>query len=61
MDLVEKLRLLASKNGESLESLGKNSGVGEKAIYRWNRIPPNLATLKKIADYLELPLKDLIQ
>ncbi|MCH8625978.1 XRE family transcriptional regulator [Lactiplantibacillus plantarum] len=51
--LVSNIKQLAYESHQSIEDVGKNSGVGEKAIYRWDRVPPKITTLKKLVNILE--------
>ena len=34
-EMVDKIETLAKANGKTLKEIGKESGVGENAIYRW--------------------------
>ena len=35
-------------------------GVGANAIYRWDKQNPNLASLKKVSNYLNVPIEELL-
>ncbi|WP_234002750.1 helix-turn-helix domain-containing protein [Lactobacillus sp. CBA3605] len=58
--LVNNIKKLALANHLTIEDVGKSSGVGEKVIYRWDRIPPKIATLKKVGDYLGVDYRLLL-
>ncbi|MFO1547566.1 helix-turn-helix transcriptional regulator [Lactiplantibacillus plantarum] len=58
--LVSNIKQLAYESHQSIEDVGKNAGVGEKAIYRWDRVPPKIATLKKVGEYLGVDYRLLL-
>lgn len=51
---------LAKSQGMSLKDVGRESGVGENAIYRWNKVPPKITTLIKVAKVLGVDYKLLL-
>lgn len=57
---IDTIRALGNLRGEDLKKIGKNSGVGENAIYRWEDHEPKISTLKKVADYLNVDYKVLL-
>lgn len=59
-NLVFNIERLAKLQGMTLKDIGKQAGVGENAIYRWNKMPPKIATLKKVADQLKVDYKLLL-
>lgn len=59
-EMVDKIETLAKANGKTLKEIGKESGVGENAIYRWRYQVPRFATLKKVADVLNVDYKVLL-
>ncbi|MCW8089627.1 MULTISPECIES: helix-turn-helix domain-containing protein [Lactobacillus] len=56
-ELVESIRAIGKLQNKTLREIGLESGVGENAIYRWNKNEPRLSTLKKVADYLGVDYK----
>ena len=56
-ELVESIRAIGKLQNKTLREIGRESGVGENAIYRWNKNEPRLSTLKKVADYLGVDYK----
>lgn len=54
--IVDRIRETAKIKGLTLKEVGIKSGVGENAIYRWSDKKPNLETLMKVADLLEVSL-----
>lgn len=59
-DIVSTIDRLAKLQGMSLKEVGKKSGVGENAIFRWNKITPRITTLKKVANFLNIDYKLLL-
>lgn len=45
--LIKNIEALGKMRGENLKQIGKNSGVGENAIYRWDKHEPKLSTITK--------------
>lgn len=58
--LVENIRALAAAKGMTLKDVGKESGVGENSIYRWEKTEPKLSTLRKVAEVLGVDYKILL-
>jgi DNA-binding helix-turn-helix protein len=56
-ELVESIKAIGKLQNKTLREIGLESGVGENAIYRWNKNEPRLSTLKKVADYLGVDYK----
>lgn len=45
----------------TVKKIGKESGVGENAIYRWDKQNPNLSSLKKVSNYLNVSVDELLE
>lgn len=58
--LIKNIEALGKMRGENLKQTGKNSGVGENVIYRWDKHEPKLSTIRKVADYLDVDYKILL-
>ncbi|HIW72414.1 MAG TPA: helix-turn-helix domain-containing protein [Candidatus Levilactobacillus faecigallinarum] len=58
--LVTSIKNLASANGKTLEEVGKATGIGEKSIYRWDKVPPRIVTLKKVGKYFGIDYRLLL-
>lgn len=58
--LIKNIEALGKMRGENLKQIGKNSGVGENAIYRWDKHEPKLSTIRKVAGYLDVDYKILL-
>ena len=60
MTLVEKIRALANKKNMSLPQLEVELGLGNGTISRWRTSSPNTDKLRKIADYFNVSIDDLL-
>lgn len=58
--IVSNIENLAKLQNMSLKDVGRKAGVGENAIYRWDKVPPKISTLKKVADQLKVDYKLLL-
>jgi len=54
MDIVERIKSLADKQGMTLKELALKLGFGENSIYRWNKNKPSLGNVEKVADYFDV-------
>lgn len=58
--LVKTIQQLAKARGKTVKDVAREAGVGENAIYRWNKNEPKISTFKKVADYLGIDYKVLL-
>lgn len=58
--VVEKIKLLATKKGESLASLERNLGLANGSISRWKQNTPSADKLQKVADFLGVTVDYLL-
>lgn len=58
--LLKNIRSAAEVQGMSIRELGRVSGVGENAIFRWDQMPPKIHTLQKVADVLQIDYRLLL-
>lgn len=58
--VASKVKEIAQAKKIPLYQLGRESGVGENAIYRWDKQTPTISTLKKVAKYLDVDYKILL-
>ncbi|MHC5248792.1 helix-turn-helix domain-containing protein [Enterococcus sp. LJL90] len=61
VSVVENIKRIGKGKEMTVKQIGRESGVGENAIYRWDKNYPNLSSLKKVADYLEVPIDKLLE
>lgn len=57
---IELIRAKAQKKGLSLAQLEKRLDIGNGTIGKWKESSPNIATIKKVADFLKISIDDLI-
>lgn len=57
---IDTIEALGKLQGKSLKDIGKESGVGENAIYRWKDHEPKISTLKRVAHCLHVDYKVLL-
>lgn len=41
--------------------INANDSLGENAIYRWDKQNPNLSSLKKVSNYLNISIDELLE
>ncbi|MDK6268394.1 helix-turn-helix transcriptional regulator [Lactobacillus mulieris] len=58
--LLQNVKNIAKENGLSIEQIGLGAGIGEKSIYRWDKVEPKLKTIIKVADFLGIDYKKLL-
>lgn len=51
---------LCQEKGISLSKLERECGIGHATINKWDECSPNLASVKKVADYFEIPVSKLV-
>lgn len=61
VSIVANIKKIASEKNLTIKQIGKESGVGENAIYRWDKQNPNLSSLKKVSNYLDIPIDELLE
>lgn len=61
VSIVANIKKIASEKNLTIKQIGKGSGVGENAIYRWDKQNPNLSSLKKVSNYLDIPIDELLE
>jgi transcriptional regulator with XRE-family HTH domain len=63
MTIGERLKNLRLKTKKTLQEQGEIFGVSLNSVYRWEHdlTVPRKSTLKKMADYYEVPLEWLLQ
>lgn len=55
------IKKIALEKNLTIKQIGKESGVGENAIYRWDKQNPNLSSLKKVSNYLNISIDELLE
>jgi len=60
MNLRDRIRELANKNGMSLPNLESELGFGNGTIVRWDKASPTSEKLTKVADYFNVTVDYLL-
>lgn len=58
--LFEKISNLCKEKGISIARLEEECGLGNATVRRWNVSMPRLDSLQKVANYLGVPVSDLL-
>ena len=58
--LLENIKHLCKKNGETLSSLEKELGFGKGTISRWAKNSPSIENVRKVADHFGVSVDCLI-
>ena len=61
MSIFANIKKIALEKNLTVKKIGKESGVGENAIYRWDKQNPNLSSLKKVSNYLNVSVDELLE
>lgn len=59
--MFNKVAELCKKNSISIAKLEKECGLGNATIRGWKNSSPNLANLKKVADYFNVPIEYFLE
>lgn len=60
MNVLDKVKQLASEKGYSLLALNDKAKLGKNAIYKWKTQQPSTENLKKVADVLGVSVDYLL-
>lgn len=60
MNLLEKVRELAKKQGLSLAEVNDRAGLGTRSIYHWRTQRPSIDKLSAVANVLHVSVNDLL-
>lgn len=58
--IYDNIAKLANEKGISIYKIEQEAGLGNGVIGRWRESSPNIDTLKKVADVLEVPIEELL-
>ena len=58
--IYERVEKLCEAKGISIKSCEASAGIGNGTIGKWKEKTPNIATVKKVADALDVSIMDLI-
>ena len=51
----------AKKNNVSINFLEKKCNLATGSVSKWNSVSPSVKSLKKVADYLGVPIEELLE
>ncbi|MFK5706258.1 helix-turn-helix domain-containing protein [Ligilactobacillus sp. LYQ139] len=54
MNVLDRIKKLAKKQGKSLNQVANELGLGNSTLYRWDTQIPNGEYLSKVADYFHV-------
>ena len=60
MSIVDRLQSIVKERGTTFKQLGRDVGLGNGTIRRWEEQSPRLDKLTKVADYLHVSLDFLV-
>jgi transcriptional regulator with XRE-family HTH domain len=59
--LVDNIRQLCKKNNISLWKLEQKLDIGNGVIARWDIVSPKVSSVKKVADYFNVTIDELLK
>ena len=59
--LIDNVKKYAEKKNLSIAAVERKANIGNGIIGKWERRNPNLGTLKKVAEVLEVPVEELLK
>lgn len=59
--LVKVIQDACAERGISIARLEKECGLGNATIRKWDKSSPKVSSVKKVSDYLEIPLCKLLE
>ena len=60
MDLLDKIKKIASEQGLSLREVNDKAGLGTRSIYHWKNQTPSIEKVTAVANVLHVPVSELI-
>lgn len=60
MNIVQKIEMLASKRGESINSIEQKVGISRGIIRSWEHKQPTADKIVRVADYLDVSIDYLL-
>ena len=59
--IYEKIKSICDERGISQNELENMAGIGHGIVGRWKKTEPNVSTLKKVAEALNVSLTELVE
>lgn len=60
MSIVNNVKALADAKGITLRELGIKLGIGENAVYKWDKSSPKVETIAKVAEFFNVSIDSLV-
>ena len=60
MNLLERVKKIASDQGISLREVNDRAGLGANSIYRWKKQTPSIKGVAAVANVLNVPISELL-
>lgn len=61
MGVYDSICKTAKQKKVSINSIEKETGLAIGSICKWNKVSPTVKNLKKVADYLGVPIEKLLE
>lgn len=59
--MYNKIKTLAKEKGVSINKMEKDLEFGSSTISKWSKSIPSVDKLKKVADYLDVTIDELLE
>ncbi|ANY14223.1 transcriptional regulator [Latilactobacillus curvatus] len=59
--MYSKIKMLAKEQGVSINKMEKDLEFGSSTISKWSKSIPSVDKLKKVADYLDVTIDELLR
>lgn len=59
--IYDRIKALAKEKGITISRMENDLGLSERNTCKWNKSLPRVDTLKRIADYLGVPMEELLK
>ena len=59
--IYDNIKEICNKKNISISALEKKAGIGNGTIGKWRLSEPNIASLSKVADALDIPISKLMK
>lgn len=59
--IYDRIKELAKEKGVTIQQMERDLGLSERNSCKWNDSLPRVSTLKKIADYFNVTIEDLLK
>ncbi len=60
MPIYSNIKEACKKKGISVMKLETELGFARSSIYKWDKHQPSIGKIKKVSDYLDMPMEELL-